>query len=226
MSTFLQLCSSLRREAGISGSGPTTVLSQSGEMLRVVEWVKAAYEYVQNLHPNWSFLRTEFALNTATGTATYEKDSGDIEDLGEYKSDSLRIYKVAIGVSDEQELEYVPWDQFRTVYIRSTSGTLQARPTLYSIKPDQSLMFWPIPDAVYKVTGEYFKAAQTLTADTSVPIIPAAFHNIIVWKALMLYGAYAGSQEAYAHGQNEYRAALSKLVLNQLPKVGFGAPLA
>ena len=224
MSTFLELCSSLRREGGMSGNGPASVVGQSGEMLRVVEWVNAAYRFVQNIHQNWDFLRTEFSFSTVIGTASYAKADVPLLELGAYKTDSLRAYLTS--VADEQELEYIPWNEFRAIYLRSTSSTQTGRPSLVSVKPDQSLVFWPIPDAVYTVTGEYFKRAQSMTADADEPLIPSAFQDIILWKSLMLYGAYAGSQDAYSHGQNEYRAVLAKLVYNQLPKVGFGAPLA
>lgn len=223
---FLQLCSGLRQEGGMTGTGPTSVVGQSGEMLRVVSWVTSAYEYVQNLHPNWHFLRADVSFPTVSGTASYDSTATNCPEVGSYKLDSFKAALTSVGVADEQEMEYYPWDQFRAVYLRGSSSTLTGRPRLFSVKPDQSLVLWPKPDAIYTVTGEYFKRAQEMTADADIPIIPQQFQKIILWKALMLYGAYAGANDAYSHGNNEYRATLSKLVLNQLPKVGFGAPLA
>jgi hypothetical protein len=48
---------------------------------------------------------------------------------------------------------------------------------------------------------------------------------VIVWKALMFYGAFEGAPEAYAHGEKEYRDAVAKLKLNQLPRTVYGSPL-
>ena len=226
MSTRLQLAVDLRREAGISGSGPATTLAQTGEYQRVVEWIDTAYESVQNLHATWNFLRTEFSFPTIATTANYTKTAVGLTELGSWNTESFRCYLTATGVSDEQELDYVPWDEFRFAYGRGTQSTQTERPSVVTIKPDLSLTFWPIPNAIFTVTGEYFKRAQVMTADEDEPIIPQQFHSIIVWKALMLYGAYTGADEKYSHGQNEYRAVLNKLVKNQLPRITYGAPLA
>lgn len=210
----------------MSGSGPSTVLAQTGEMQRVVEWIKTAYESVQNLHASWNFLKTEFSFPTIASTANYTKAAAGLTELGSWKTDSFRCYLTATGVSDEQELDYIPWDEFRFVYQRGTSSTLTGRPSIFTVKPDLSVTFWPIPSAVYTVTGEYFKRAQVMSANADEPIIPLQFQAVIVWKALMLYGAYSAADEKYAHGQNEYRAVLAKLRRNQLDRVQYGAPLA
>ena len=47
--TYLELCQTLRREAGVSGVGPASVVDQSGEYLRLVEWIKAAWTEIQLL---------------------------------------------------------------------------------------------------------------------------------------------------------------------------------
>lgn len=226
MSTKLDLCMDLRREAGISGSGPTTTISQVGEMGRVVEWIDTAHESIQNLFASWRFLQTEFTFSTVASTANYTKIVVGLTELGSWKTDTFRCYLTSLGVSDEQEVYYVPWDQFRYEYGRGTQSTMTGRPSIVTIKPDLSLTFWPIPSAVYTVDGEYFKRAQVMGADISEPLIPQQFQAIIVWRALMYYGAYAGADEKYAHGQNEYKALLTKLVKNQLPRISYGAPLA
>ena len=85
---------------------------------------------------------------------------------------------------------------------------------------------WPIPDAVYTVNGEYVKqvTAQTLTNNTDIPVIPDQ-QLIIVWKALMYYGAFEGAPEVYAHGETQFNNALNKLEYNQLPKITYGPSL-
>jgi hypothetical protein len=227
MSTRLELCVDLRRESGIAGVGPTATIGQVGEYARVVEWIDAAYEAVQSLHGGrWKFLRTEFSFPTIAATANYTKAAAGLTELGTWKDDTLRCYLTATGVADKQEIEYVPWDEFRYVCGRGSSSTLTGRPRIFSIKPDNSVTFWPMPDAVYTVTGEYFKRPQVMSANDDEPLIPQEFQPIIVWKALMYYGAYTGADEKYSHGQNEYKAVLHKLVRHQLERVSYGAPLA
>lgn len=226
MSTFLQLCVDLRREGGMTGSGPTATTSQVGEYLRIVEWIASAYEKIQNLHPNWDFLRNDFSFATVASTGNYTKSAASVSELGTWKTDTFRCYLTATGVSDQQDIDYVPWADFRESYSLGSLSTQEGRPILFTVKPDQSVTFWPIPNAIYTVTGEYFKRAQTLAADASEPLIPLAFQDVIVYRALMFYGAYAGADEKYAHGEREYKQVLARLELNQLPEMEMAGPLA
>lgn len=210
----------------MTGTGPATTVAQVGEYGRIVEWIESAYQKIQNLHPNWDFLRADFSFATAASTANYTKTTAGVAELGTWKTDTFRCYLTASGVSDQQEIDYVPWAEFRESYSLGSLSTQEGRPDLFTIKPDQSVTFWPIPNDIYTVTGEYFKRAQTLSADASEPLIPLAFQDVIVWRALMFYGAYAGADEKYAHGQNEYKQVLAKLELNQLPAMEMAGPLA
>lgn len=217
MSTFLELCVDLRREAGISGTGPASVINQTGEMQRVVEWILSAYRYVQNLHPTWLFLQTDFSFQTIAGVGNYTPNAVALPELGSWKTDTLTDYLTATGINAEQFMEYVPWPDFVDAYMTGAPSTTQGIPLVFTVKPDQSLQLWPIPNDVYTVRGEYFKRAQTMTANSDEPIIPAQFQDVIVWRALMLYGAFAAADEKYTHGQNEYKQILSRLEMNQLP---------
>lgn len=217
MSTFLELCVDLRREAGISGTGPASVINQTGEMQRVVEWILSAYRYVQNLHPSWLFLQTDFSFQTIAGVSNYTPNAVALPELGSWKTDTLTDYLTATGINAEQFMEYVPWPDFVDAYMTGAPSSTQGIPLVFTVKPDQSLQVWPIPNDVYTVRGEYFKRAQTMTANSDEPIIPAQFQDVIVWRALMLYGAFAAADEKYTHGQNEYKQILARLEMNQLP---------
>ncbi len=226
MSTFLELCVDLRREAGISGTGPTSVLNQTGEYQRVVEWILSADQKVQNLHTNWDFLRNDFSFQTIANTANYTKAAASLLELASWKDDTFRCYLTATGVNDQQELDYMPWAHFRYSYALGSMSTQVGRPTVFTVKPDESVTIWPIPNDAYTITGEYFKRAQVMAANASEPLMPRQFQEVIVWRALMLYGAYAGAPEKYSHGQNEYKSMLAALELNQLPAIEFGETLA
>jgi len=229
MSTFLQLCVKVRREGAGAGSGPTAVAAQVGEYGRIVEWVLAADEHIQGLHGGrWKFLQTDFSFPTVAGTGNYTKatTSPTLPELGTWKEDTFRCHLTATGVSDQQELEYVTWDEFRYVYARGTSSTQQGRPSLFTIKPDNSVTFWPIPSAVYTITGEYYKRPQVMAADASEPLIPREFQMAIVWKAVMLMGAYQEANGKFVSAQTEFKSVMHKLIRHQLNRVSYGAPLA
>jgi len=223
---FLEIAQRLRLEAGIAGTGPITVVSQTGELGRIVEWVLSAYETIQNAYANWKFLQTSFSFSTTSGIQGYAPADISLSDLASWKTDgdySMTLYSSA---ADEQYLIFVPWDIFQGAYMFGNTRTTSGRPTITTIKPDNSLYLWAIPDAVYTVTGEYFKKAQTMTVDDDIPIIPSQFHMAIVWKGLMLFSAYSGAPDLYAHSLNEYRNLLRKLEKNQLPRLEYGEPLA
>ena len=221
---FLALCQRLGQEAGISGTGPTTVVSQTGEMLRIVEWINAAYEDVQNTHATWKFLRTDFSDVTVATTQEYTPADFSITDFGSWIEEDIRVYTAE---ADEQRLDYDLWLDFKLAFMYASNRSQTEKPTNISIRPsDNALVLWPIPNAVYTVVGEYYKTGDVLSGDADIPLIPTRFQLIIVWKALMLYGAYTAADEKYAHGQNEYKKVLRALELDQLEQLHYGEPLA
>lgn len=219
MSTFLELSQDLRREGAGLGTGPTTVAAQIGEYGRIVEWINTAYRAVQRIHANWEFLRSEFSFPTVGGTANYTKATvvPTLPELGSWKTDTFRAYLTVTGIGDQQDLTYIPWEEFRDRYTLGSLSTQTGRPMFFTVKADKSVTFWPIPDAVYTVTGEYYKRPQLMTVDASEPLIPSEYDEIIVWKALMLWGTDQGAPEKYTKGKEEYSRVLAALELNQLP---------
>jgi len=222
---FLSLCQRLRSEAGIAGSGPSSVIGQTGELGRVVSWVLSADEDIQNTYATWKFLQTSFTFPTINTIQSYAPGDVSLSDLATWKHDRIDDLTIYSSVSDEQYLIFIPWDEFQGAYMFGSTRTQTGRPTIVTIKPDNSMCLWTIPDGVYTVTGECYKKAQVMTVDASEPIIPSQFHMIIVWRALMLYSAFSGAPDLYAHGQNEYRNMLRKLERDQLPELGWGPSL-
>ena len=224
--TFLELAQRLRQEAGIAGSGPATVIGQTGELGRIVSWVLSADEDIQNTYANWKFLQTSFTFPTIDTIQSYAPADVSLSDLATWKHDRIDDLTIYSSAADEQYLIFIPWDEFQGAYMFGSTRTQTGRPTIVTIKPDNSIYLWTIPDDVYTVTGEYFKKAQAMSVDISEPIIPSQFHMIIVWKGLMLYSAYNSAPDLYAHGQAEYRNILRKLEKSQLPEIELGEPLA
>lgn len=215
---YLALCKRLRQEAGIAGSGPSTVTGQTGEYLRVTEWVAAAYEDIQSVHQDWDFLRTDITFSTSDPSIS-------VSNFGSWKENSFRCYLTATGVSDEQFLAYIPWEQFRDLYLFGSNRSTTGRPTCITVKPDLSLYIYPTADAAYTVTGEYYKAPYTFSADADVPVFHL-HHMAIVWRALMYYGQYSSEPDKYQAGIGEYERLLSKMEGAYLQSITYGNPLA
>ena len=220
---FLELCKRLRSEAGIAGSGPVTTANQTGELLRVVDWVKDAYTDIQDKRDNWDFLRLDFSFNTTAGTAEYPKTT--VTQLATWKRDSLRCYLTSSGVNDEIYLKAEPWNSFRNFRLRGANRDASGRPLYFTVKPDKSLVFWPKPDNTYTIVGEYFRKAYTFSSDTDEPVFDR-HHLAIVYNALMRYAAYVGEPALYARAQNEYNRHINKIERDYTPAIGMASPLA
>ena len=214
--TRIELVQRLSVEAGI-GAGPASCLYQTGEYLRVVNWIDMALEEIQNAHPNWDFLLTDFS-----GTATPPITSPS--DLGTWKTDGFRYYLTADGIAAEQFLPYIPWEAFRDTYLMGASRAQTGVPAVVTVKPDSTLLVAPIPDAAYTIVGEYYSLPKTMTLDTSVPPFPQ-FHMAIVWKALAYYGSLYSEPDKEVFGRSQFKPLMKKLELSQLPKMSWGPSL-
>jgi len=213
----------LRSECvGVSGSGPTSTINQTGDNARLVEWIASAYQDIQNLHVNWNFLRADFTFNTVAAQQTYTPAQAGASDIGEWERDSMRCYLTSSGVGGETNIPLLPWAAFREVYLIGSQRLTSGRPIVVGRKPDRSLMLWPTPEAVYTLNGEYYRAPDIMVGDGDTPLFPQQWHMIIVWRALVFYGHNQASPESYAHGQAEYKRLLAAMGRTELPEVTWG----
>lgn len=243
MTTYLNLCKDLVREAGItssSGTGPSAVTSQTGEMLRVVNWVRKAWDEIQNRHSNstglyWRWMRRQFTLALSSGDDTYAYgDATDVDASAAIARFSCwfvndlkeppRCYLTASGVSAEYWLHYVPLEAFNTIYKKGSgqSGT----PIHITVDEKNQLLFGPKPNASFTVTGDFLRSVQTLAADGDIPEMPTQYHDLIVWYALEHYGFYEVAPEAIRRAQRAGGRLMRQLEINQLPELDFAEPMA
>jgi hypothetical protein len=129
-------------------------------------------------------------------------------------------------VTDEQDLVFIPWDEYRITYLYGANRNVSGRPMRFTVKPDKSIELWPKPDAVYTIAGEHWWRAQVMTADDDEPIFPDDFHEVVVWKALTYYAAYEEAPAVYAQGNAQFGPVWARLEVDQLPPINTGAPLA
>jgi hypothetical protein len=223
--TFLQLCQRTRQECGISGQGPTSVLSQSGEMKRIVDWVNQSWVEIQNMYENWFWMRDEFQFNTVANVQSYTPATAGINQFSAWRSDTLRAYRASEGINDEQYIVEWDYDVFRNTYqiAQQTPG----RPVVYAIRPwDKALMFGSIPDGTYVIKGEYQMAATEMAQNNDVPALPGQFHMLIVYEAMKKYAAYENAPEVMSRAVKSSSDMLDRLLRNQAEEFRLGAPLA
>lgn len=234
--TFLQLCQRAVRESGtVSGdAAPSTVVSQSGRLLKVVDWVKTAHDDLQSLHDDWLWLRGEFSGTLSEGSPRYTSSSFSLDRFTKWWTSlnseaRLYLYETSEGEGDEAPLTCIAWQEWLHRYGRG-SGTLAAyrnRPTEYAVSPALELCFGPIPDDTgFTVRGEYQKSPLAFSANADVPEMPGgdAMHMLIVWMALIRLNQFDEALLSKEDCAERARDLLRRLEREQRPQIGLGGP--
>ena len=218
--TYLEMCVRAREEAGISGSGPTSVTGQSGQLLRIVNWVQQAWIEVQLMRPNWNFMHKEFTFDTVAETRDYLAADYSITDMKLWDENSFIAYETAVGESTQYPLiplKYATWRDTNRVGMNVRAS---AKPDYIIILPTNEVRFEPKPDKIYTVEGDYKRSTQTLIANADLPTnLPNDFHMIIVWQALKYYGFYEDAPEALEEAEINFDSLLYRLELEQMPEM-------
>lgn len=211
---FLQICQRVASKAGISGSSPITTIGQTGEAARIINWVQDAYVDIQERKPNWWFLRKDFEFNCVSGASTYAKST--VANNANWINRDIRCYLNTIN--DEQWLCYREWEDFKATRLIGSTRAVVGRPQDYSIKPDKSIIFYPIPNDTYTIVGEHFQTARLFSGDDDVPLF-GQYQMIIVYQALMYYAAYSSDASVYADAQKNFERLIDKLEYDETPKL-------
>jgi len=206
----LQLAQRLRQEAGIAGTGPTTTVSQTGEMKRVVDWIDGAWNEIQKRHL-WDFL---WESATVTIIATTNATTGTIP--------AVRYVKDATYQSSTP-IEYVPWAEFRLRY--PSALIVEGIPSAWSIRPDKAFVVNAKPTADTAYSVERYMNPVVMDEDADTPALPAEHHMAIVYKALLLYANFEEAGVTRATAQAEYERILGEMGFSELPDMQFGEPL-
>jgi hypothetical protein len=222
MSTFLEIIVKVARESGTVSSVPSTAQSQTGRILKVVNWVNDAWAEIQNGRANWRWMRKEFSNDLSTNTFKYTAASFNLTDFSRWVEDPLSVtmYDKTTGVSDEGELTGISWEEWRIKYGRGTQDA--NRPTEWCVTAANEFAVGTKPDAAttgYVVRGEYYAGNQTLSADSDTPNMPARFHDAIVFLALMKLYAADEAQEQFVRIAPRYNDLRQMLERDQLPRM-------
>jgi hypothetical protein len=209
---FLELCRELRAEAGFSGEGlPLTVINQTGELGRVVRWIRNSATMLQSAHPDWTFMRNDFQLFTIIGQAAYDLSAIGAADVAKWDRPSFRIVQDDGSVS----LGYLQRDVFRRRY----EDNPQTGMPRFWTDADGRLLLSHKPDKVYIIKASYQRRPMVMAEDTDVCFVPEQFQQAIVWKGLSYYGTHEEAPAAIERGEIEYRKILSQMHSLYLPGV-------
>ena len=212
---FLALCQRLAFEAGVEGeSQPTSVVSQTGELGRVVRWVNSAWLDIQQMH-NWSWMweHPTLVLTTAAssiagtvGADRYDRESAYFDD----------------GSPAKRLLTYQPWQEFRESWrvLAQNDGV-----TVWSVRPDFTLVFNAAASANKNIDLERWMVPTELAADADTPGMPSDLHEVIVWRALVKYANFDEARVQRDTAIDEYKSKMGALMRRCLPVMSLGGPL-
>ena len=230
MSTYLQLAVLLRQKALDSGTGPSGVTGQTGQLARLVQWIPDAWEEMQKEHDDWLWMRRSFTVQTVASDGEYAytdctdaTTSAVIARFSHWYKDWFQCYLTSSGVGAEYRLKWVEWDAFKSRYHFGAQN--DGPPEHVSVNPARSFVLGPEPDAIYTVTGDFQLAPQVLAANGDTPEFPSEFHRLIVYEALMKYGLNSVAPEKISSAQIESRSLRSALTRQQRPKIRLGCSL-
>jgi len=217
--TFLQLVQDLWREVGAAGIAPTTTVSQSGELLRLVNYVHDAELEIQNLWSDWKFLRKTLSFYTYTNNQTgiFTDNTGSTSafpaDLAEW--DYKTWFLIPPGQTLLQPIQCYEWFEVRDQVFDTVS---RAQPWRAIVMPDNTIRWDLIPDQPYQGQVEYRSVPYDLKADADVSNIPARFANrIIVEWARMKYGLFENAAEQYNNGKTAVYGVVSDDGIVKMP---------
>lgn len=234
MSTFLQLVNQTQQEAGLAGGDLTTLQNGlSAESTRFKNWVNREWQRIQSDKVDWQWMRQSGTFPTVANQAQYTIAAIGAAStpvfapatFGNWIKGSFRFY-LDPAFSDEQLAAFITWDSFRNLYLYGSNRNNPSRPVAFTVAPDKSLYLGMKPDAIYQAVYEYYQAPIALAADADVPAMPAAFHDLIVFRALKAYGVFMSAEEVIGRADEEIARIYPKLCVDQLPIVFSGAPLA
>jgi len=221
---LLSLVQSLHYEATLPGSPPAATAGQSGRAADLVRWAIEAYHDIQrDKDGKWKWLRREWQIDTVADDPSYTYDeftdvlaSAAIDRFRAWdlqREEPPLIYLVSDGIETQSELVIADWREFRRLYGVGTHTA--AAPWCVAADHNDELHFGPKPNGVYRVNGHYWRSNQTLADDDDVPEMPADYHMLIVYRALVKYAYNVISQEKLARARAEGEALYDALCLNQ-----------
>lgn len=221
---FLALAQKLVEKAGMSGSGPVSVVAQTGEMKRAVNWINEAWLNIQEMREDWDWMRGSVSFSTVPQKATYTAQEAGINDLAEWLMNTsvctFRIYDTSVGVRSEIFLSYINYDSYRDSHLYGNMRLSYGRPMHITVTPDMSIGLGQIPDSAnYTIVGDYFKTPSQMTADADVPSLPSRFHMAIVYLAMVYYGEFEQDDYVRQTSMENFNKMLSRMNIAQLPEM-------
>lgn len=214
MSTYLELSQALHSEVGAAGVAPTSVTNQTGENLRLVNWIKRADLKIQRKWINWKFLRAEFTAGNTTSQGI-----GTLTKPVDLKTWDLKTFTIIYpGETTVNPLPAVEYEEVKGTILDTNEGP----PGRVIVLPDNNLLFEPYPDGIYTVGADYYKKPIALADNGDISLIPEEAHeSAILGRAMMFYANFENAPEIKRQGEELYKEGMEELENHQLPNQNY-----
>jgi hypothetical protein len=221
---YLQLAREVKRESGLSGGGPVSITTATGDDLRIFNWVNWAARDITLSREDWRFRRGSATLASTTSQANPASAFG-LTDFASWKAENNSYkpstYRVSDGAGMEQAMVFLSYDEFRQRFM--VGQQTPSSPQYWTVSPSEDFLVGPAPDFAHFIRADYVKDYTPMALDADVPIIPARFHMLIVWRALMEYGGFDSAGEVYQRAQSNYSLGYPQLSQSQTDAPTFAA---
>lgn len=217
---FNQLAGRVKRESGRSGPSPAGVLSATADDARIYAWVADAWRDLQNEPVPWRFMRRTCVSPLVIGKQDYSNLDLNIAEPRDWvpQGNDYRatLYEPANPAS-EWPLSFVPYEFFRRNYM--TGQLAPGVPMYWTIGPLGKLYFAPTPDRAVTLRADYFRGPTELVNDADTPDLPARYHMILVWMAMMQLSGMDAAPEVFARAAGNFATVRNALWMDQGPSI-------
>jgi len=221
---FLQLCQRVFSEGGITGQ-ITSCENQTGEALRVVNWVSEAYQQIlKNQAMNWMFSHQSFTKQLTPGKGAYTFAELGVDRGVKWDTRSMRV-AINPDMSDETFLQHMGFPAFRDYWLFSSRRSVESRPLNATSDTQINLRIAPLPADAYWLDFQCEVSAAPLVRNDDTPVFPERFHIAIVWKALREYGMFEAAPEVVTRADTNFQTDIFQLELDQSDEVTAGEPI-
>ena len=167
---------------------------------QVTDAINATYRRLVGFR-RWPFLEaTSTAIVTVVGTSSYSLSAiSDLLHLDAVRS-SVGIERFNMGYVSPQEFRDISFVDDRVVGV----------PRYWTFM-NQTLQIYPTPDLVYTLTIDYAKDPPDLAAAGDKPLLPATYHDILVWGAACDLAYRERDYQAYAICEQKYNMGIKEM---------------
>lgn len=157
-------------------------------------WINAAIHDLEDAS-NWTFLENIFTTSTNATVDTLD-----------VPSDLWTIHSIKI-LGQTEKLRYLSRNSWEDQILDDTTPGL---PTHYTMVGLDTVLLWPVPDAIYSVRIFYRILVPELVGPNDVPsAFPNKLHFAIVQRAAAIGLGAENNEDRASSAQNQYEATVA-----------------